>query len=296
MDHRRSRTSATRRLFEEERSAEIVADSFADTPDPRLQHVMTSLTQHLHDFVKDVGLTVEEWEAAIRYLTATGQKCSDTRQEFILLSDVLGVSMLVETINNRSDGTATEATVEGPFHVVDSRPRELGDTIAEPGSGEPCLVTGRVLDRTGTPVPGAVVDVWQADADGYYDVQHETRPEYDLRGLFTTDGNGTFWFRTIMPRYYPIPDDGPVGELLEKTARHPNRPAHIHFEVSAPGFRTLTTHVFVADSPYIDDDTVFGVKASLVREFTQVDDPRRAAAAGLDNPFRTVDFEVVLGA
>ncbi|MEU5696168.1 dioxygenase [Actinosynnema sp. NPDC020468] len=288
--------AATSGLFGEERSAEVVAASFAGTRDPRLRRVLTSLVRHLHDFVKDVELTDEEWSAAIGFLTATGQTCTDTRQEFILLSDVLGVSMLVETINNRAVGELTESTVEGPFHVVASPPRALGDSIAEDGRGTPCLVTGSVSGPDGEPVPGALVDVWQADDEGFYDVQRSTEAHGDLRGLFTADADGAFRFRSIVPRYYPIPADGPVGALLTATSRHPNRPAHVHFEVSAPGYRTLTTHVFVAGTPYLDSDAVFGVKPSLVREFPEVDDPARAAEAGLPNPFREVRFDVVLAA
>ncbi|MEV0675460.1 dioxygenase [Actinosynnema sp. NPDC050436] len=282
-------------LFSEERSAEVVAASFAGTRDPRLHRVLTSLVRHLHDFVKDVELTDEEWAAAIGFLTATGQTCTATRQEFILLSDVLGISMLVETLNNRAGDDLTESTVEGPFHVVASPRRELGASIAEDGRGTPCLVTGSVAGPDGRPVPGAEVDVWQADDEGFYDVQRaDERAHGNLRGLFTADAEGRFRFRSIVPRYYPIPADGPVGRLLEATSRHPNRPAHIHFEVSAPGYRTVTTHLFVAGTPFIDSDAVFGVKPSLVREFPEVDDPARAEQAGLPNPFRTVHFDVVL--
>ncbi|RKS73008.1 catechol 1,2-dioxygenase [Actinomadura pelletieri DSM 43383] len=282
-------------LFSEERSAEVVAASFAATPDPRLRLILTSLVRHLHDFVKDVELTEREWAAAVEFLTATGKTCSDTRQEFILLSDVLGVSMLVETLNNRADGALTESTVEGPFHMVASPARELGADIAEDGKGEPCLVTGSVAGPDGRPVPGATIDVWQANDEGFYDVQQpDVQPPLNLRGLFTADDDGRFWFRSIVPRYYPIPQDGPVGRLLTATSRHPNRPAHIHFEVSAPGYRTVTTHLFVAGTPFIDSDAVFGVKPSLVREFPTVDDPERAAQVGLPNPFRTVNFDVVL--
>jgi hydroxyquinol 1,2-dioxygenase len=284
-------------LFSEARSAEVVSASLAGTDDPRLRKVLASLVTHLHGFVKDVHLTVDEWAAAIRFLTETGQTCTGTRQEFILLSDVLGISTLVETINNRSDGAVTESTVEGPFHMVTSPVRALGASIAEDVSGQPCLVTGSVAGQDGRPVPDARVDVWQASADGFYDVQQpDLQPEGNLRGLFTADERGRFWFRTIVPRHYPVPVDGPVGELLAATSRHPNRPAHIHFAVSAPGMRAVTTHLFVADSAYIDRDTVFGVKPSLVREFPWVDDPSRAARAGLPSPFRTVDFAVVLRA
>ncbi|MFD2091038.1 intradiol ring-cleavage dioxygenase [Blastococcus deserti] len=281
--------------FTEEGSAEVVAASFARTPDPRLRQVLTSLVHHLHAFVKDVELTEEEWETAIAFLTRTGQMCDDVRQEFMLLSDVLGVSMLVETINHRTGGTSTESTVLGPFHMVESPPRELGDDIALDGKGEPCLVTGQVTGPGGEPLTGALVDVWQADDDGFYDVQQPgVQPERNLRGLFTADDDGRFWFRTIVPRHYPIPDDGPVGELLVATGRHPNRPAHVHFIVTAPGHRPVTTHLFVDGDPYIDSDAVFGVKESLVREFPVVDDPARAAEVGLPNPFRTVHFDVVL--
>jgi catechol 1,2-dioxygenase len=282
-------------LFSEERSAEVVAASFAGTPNPRLEQVMTSLVQHLHAFVKDVELTEEEWGVAIDFLTRTGHMSDDVRQEFILLSDVLGVSMLVETINHRTGGTSTESTVLGPFHMVESPRRELGDDIALDGKGTPCLVSGQVTGPDGEPLSGASVDVWQTNEDGFYDVQQPgIQPEGNLRGLFTADERGRFWFRSVVPRYYPIPDDGPVGQLLAATGRHPNRPAHLHFIVAAPGYRPVTTHVFVADSPYLDSDAVFGVKESLVRAAHEVDDPARAAEIGLPNPFRTLTFDVTL--
>jgi catechol 1,2-dioxygenase len=280
--------------FTEERSAQVVAASFAAAP-PRLREVLTALVSHLHAFVKEVELTGEEWEQGIAFLTATGQRCDDVRQEFILLSDVLGVSMLVETINHRATGGSTETTVTGPFHVVDSPPRELGDTISLDGKGEPCLVTGSVTGADGEPLPGAQVDVWQASAEGFYDVQQPgIQPERNLRGLFTADASGRFWFTTVVPRYYPIPDDGPVGELLRATGRHPFRPAHIHFLVTAPGHRPVATHLFVAGSPYIGSDAVFGVKDSLVQDFPVVDDPGRAAAHGITSPFRTAHFDIRL--
>ncbi|MSW64044.1 MAG: 6-chlorohydroxyquinol-1,2-dioxygenase [Actinobacteria bacterium] len=282
-------------MFSEERSAEVVAASFAGTPDPRLRQVLTSLVRHLHDFAKDVELTEAEWEAAIGFLTETGQTCTPTRQEFILLSDVLGLSMLVETINHRTGGTATESTVLGPFHMVASPVRELGDDIALDGKGTPCLVSGQVTGPDGAPLAGATVDVWQTNEDGFYDVQQpDLQPAGNLRGIFTTDDDGRFWFRSVVPRYYPIPDDGPVGRLLAATARHPNRPAHLHFIAAAEGFRPVTTHVFVADSPYLDSDAVFGVKDSLVRDVPEVDDPARAAEVGLANPFRTLTFDLSL--
>jgi catechol 1,2-dioxygenase len=282
-------------MFSEERSAEVVAASFAGTPDDRLRTVLTSLVEHLHSFVKDVELTEAEWATAIDFLTRTGQKSDANRQEFILLSDVLGVSMLVETINHRAGGGSTESTVLGPFHMVESPPRELGDPIALDQKGTPCLVSGQVTGADGEPLAGAVVDVWQANEDGFYDVQQPgIQPPGNLRGLFRTDADGRYWFRSVVPRYYPIPDDGPVGQLLRATGRHPYRPAHLHFIVTAPGHRSVTTHVFVADSPYLDSDAVFGVKESLIREVPEVDDPQRAAAAGLDNPFRALTFDIRL--
>jgi catechol 1,2-dioxygenase len=284
-----------RQSFSEERSADVVAASFENTPDERLKQVLTSLVHHLHAFVKDVELTEEEWGFAIDFLTRTGQMSNDVRQEFILLSDVLGVSMLVETINHRTGGTSTESTVLGPFHMVESPKRELGDDIALDGKGTPCLVSGQVTGPDGEPLAGASVDVWQTNEDGFYDVQQPgIQPPGNLRGLFTADDQGRFWFRSVVPRYYPIPDDGPVGQLLGATGRHPYRPAHLHFIVAARGYRSVTTHVFVADSPYLDSDAVFGVKESLVRAVSDVDDPARAAEWRLPNPFRTLTFDLTL--
>jgi hydroxyquinol 1,2-dioxygenase len=249
----------------------------------------------LHAFVRETEPTVAEWERAIEFLTATGQKCDDERQEFILLSDILGVSMLVETINNRKTGGATESTVLGPFHMIESPRRELGDSIDFVQTGTPCVVRGRVLSADGTPLPGAEVDVWQASDQGFYDVQQPgVQPRANGRGLFTADADGAFWFRTVVPSYYPIPTDGPVGTLLNATERHPYRPAHIHFIVTAPGYRALTTHIFVAGSPYIESDAVFAVKKSLIKEFTQVDDPAQAARYGLDGPFCLANFDIIL--
>jgi hydroxyquinol 1,2-dioxygenase len=270
-------------------------ESFAHTPDPRLRELLTSLVRHLHAFVRDTEATIAEWQRAIEFLTATGQKCDGERQEFILLSDVLGVSMLVETMNNRKTGGATESTVLGPFHMVTSPRRQLGDSIDLVGTGPPCVVTGRVLSVGGTPLPGAGIDVWQADDHGFYDVQQPgIQPRANGRGLFTADADGAFWFRTVLPCHYPIPTDGPVGTLLLATKRHPYRPAHIHFIVTASGHRPLTTHIFVAGSPYIESDAVFAVKKSLITEFTPVDDPGQAARYGLSGPFHLANFDITL--
>jgi protocatechuate 3,4-dioxygenase beta subunit len=281
--------------FTEDTATGVVEASFAGTPDPRLRELLGSLVRHLHGFVREVEPTFEEWERAIGFLTATGQRCDDTRQEFILLSDVLGVTMLVDAINHRKASEATESTVLGPFHMVESPPRELGDSIDLVATGQPCVVTGRVVSLDGGPLPGAQVDVWQADDHGVYDVQQPgAQPPGNGRGLFACDGEGRFWFRTVPPSPYPIPTDGPVGDLLTASRRHPYRPAHIHVIVAAGGHLPVTTHVFVAGSPYLDSDAVFAVKQSLVRDFTEVDDPGEAARYGVDPPFRHAHFEVVL--
>lgn len=274
---------------------EAVVGSFAGASSPRHRAVLASLTRHLHAFVQEVGLTQAEWEQAIGFLTAVGQKCDDTRQEFILLSDVLGVSMLVESVNNRRSQEATQATVLGPFHLTESPPRAIGDTIDLVGRGVPCVVRGRVTSTDGAPLPAARVDVWQADDVGYYDVQQPgEQPAGNGRGVFTADVDGRFWFRTVCPSHYPIPTDGPVGELLTSTGRHPYRPAHIHFLAEAADHLPITTHVFVAGSRYLDSDAVFAVRADLVREFVEIDDPDEARQYGVDGPFRRVDVELVL--
>jgi hydroxyquinol 1,2-dioxygenase len=281
--------------FTEETAADAVIESFAPSTNPRLREILTSLVSHLHAFARDVELTIPEWETAIDFLTRAGQKCDEDRQEFILLSDVLGLSMLVETINNRKFGVATESTVLGPFHVVESPPLPLGANIDKVGTGTPCVITGRVVSVDGARLPGAKLDVWQANDQGFYDVQQpQVQPRGNGRGLFTADENGEFWFRTIVPSYYPIPTDGPVGELLTATGRHAFRPAHIHFIVTAPGHRPLTTHIFVAGSEYIESDTVFAVKKSLLADFAEVTDAAEAAKWGVPVPFRHADFEIIM--
>jgi hydroxyquinol 1,2-dioxygenase len=281
--------------FTEETAADAVIDSLAPSTNPRLQEILTSLVRHLHAFTREVELTIPEWEKAIDFLTRVGQKCDADRQEFILLSDVLGESMLVETVNNRKFGVATESTVLGPFHVVESPVLELGANIDRVGTGMPCVVTSRVVSTDGSPLPGAKIDVWQANDQGFYDVQQpDVQPRGNGRGLFTADSEGRFWFRTIVPTYYPIPTDGPVGELLIATGRHAFRPAHIHFIVTAPGHRDLTTHIFVAGSQYIESDTVFAVKKSLVVDFDLVESEDLAKRFNVPVPFRHADFEVIM--
>ena len=269
--------------------------SLEGTADPRLKELLTGLIRHLHAFARETRLTQAEWERAIGFLTETGQTCTDTRQEFILLSDVLGLSMLVETINGDHAAGSTESTVLGPFHMTESPVRQLGENIDLVGGGEPCVVSGRIVSDDGTPLPGAVLDVWQADGNGFYDVQQpDVQPPGNGRGLFTADAEGRFWFRTCVPSPYPIPTDGPVGELLKATARHPYRPAHIHFIAAAEGHTPVTTHIFVAGSDYLESDAVFAVKQSLVEDFTPTDDPSLAREFGIENPFRHARFDLVL--
>ncbi|MFF2842405.1 dioxygenase [Paenarthrobacter sp. NPDC057981] len=272
-----------------------VIDSFKNTPDDRLKEILESLTRNLHTFVREVSPSIEEWEAAIDFLTATGQKCDDVRQEFILLSDVLGVSMMVETINDAETPDATDSTVLGPFHMVESPARALGDNVSPESEGDICVVRGKIVSVSGEPIPGAQIDVWQANTKGFYDVQQPGIQSIgNGRGLLHADENGEFHFRSVVPAYYPIPTDGPVGSLLNATARHPYRPAHIHFIVTAPGFKELTTHIFVGGSEYIDSDAVFAVKESLVKPFTVNSDPAAATGFGVGSPFVEGVIDIVL--
>jgi protocatechuate 3,4-dioxygenase beta subunit len=279
--------------FTAETAAEAVEASFAGADDPRLREILGSLTRHLHGFVTEVRPTIEEWGAAIGFLTSVGTWCTDTRQEYILFSDVLGVSMLVETLNGRDQGT--ESTVLGPFHMTESPPRELGDTIDMIGGSRPCVVSGYVTNTAGERLPGATLDVWQCTEDGFYDVQQpDVQPPGNGRGLFEADADGAYWFRTVVPSHYPIPTDGPVGKLLTATGRHPYRPGHVHFIVDADGHEPVTTHAFVSDSPYIDSDAVFAVKKGLLVDFAPCEDAELAARFGVESPFIHARFDVVL--
>lgn len=264
------------------------------TGDPRFKHLMTSLIRHLHDFVREVELTEEEWFEAIKFLTATGQKCDDKRQEYILLSDVLGVSMLVDAINHRRPSGATENTVLGPFYVHGAREIKNGDHMAVGWNGEPTYVSGRVLSTDGRPIAGALLDLWQSNAEGFYDVQVPDANGRQLRASLRADEEGRFWFRTIKPTAYPVPTDGPVGLILNRMGRHPMRPAHLHFIVSAPGYETAVTHLFVQGDPYLDSDAVFAVKDSLVIEFKRNESEAAAKKVGLAAPFYTASYDFVL--
>jgi len=251
------------RDFDETSITDAVVDRFADTPDPRLKQILTSLVRHAHDFVRDVELTQDEWLAAVMFLTRTGHMSDDKRQEFILLSDTLGISMLVDAINHRQPEGATETTVLGPFYVQDPPVKAAGADISAGLHGTPLFVSGAVTAPDGTPLAGAFVDVWQSDDDGFYDVQ-KPGDDPQLRARFITDDAGRFSLWTIVPKFYPIPADGPVGDMLAATKRHPYRPAHIHFMIGHQGFETLVTHLFVTGDPYLDSDAVFGVKQSLI--------------------------------
>lgn len=273
------------------RLTELVLAKIAAAPDPRFRTVMGALVRHLHDFVRETALTPAEWKAAIDFLTATGQKCDAKRQEFILLSDTLGVSMLVDAISNRTSEGTTETTVLGPFYVEGAPALPNGADIAPGQDGVPTYVSGRVTDSQGKPLAGATLDVWQTDHDGFYDVQRPEQKEMRLRGKFRTDLSGRYWFRTIKPVSYPLPTDGPVGTMLQRMGRHPYRPAHIHFIVSAVGCSPVTTHVFVAGDPYIDSDAVFGVKPSLIADFREQHEKTAPNGREIDRPFCVVEFD-----
>jgi hydroxyquinol 1,2-dioxygenase len=244
----------------------------ANTENPRLKTVMSSLVKHLHAFARDVALTEDEWFKGIEFVTRCGHITNDRRQEFILLSDVLGLSMLTVAMNNDKPAGCTEATVFGPFHVEGAPRYELGADISNGARGVPCVVRGTVRGIDGEPVANAHIDVWQSDEDGLYDVQHPEIDHAQARGILHSDGEGRYHFRSILAVPYSIPHDGPVGDLLKATGRHPWRPAHLHFLIEAPGYETLITHVFRSDDPYLDSDAVFGVRQSLIADWKKQPD------------------------
>lgn len=281
--------------FTESNSADVVVSRNANAKNARLAEVMEVITRHLHAAVKEIEPTQDEWMQAILFLTRTGHKSDDWRQEYILLSDVLGVSMLVDAINNRKPSGASESTVLGPFHVADAPEKPMGANICLDGKGEPMLVKGRILDTDGNPIAGAKIDVWQTNDDGFYDVQQKgIQPDFNLRGVFRTRADGEYWFWGAKPKFYPIPDDGPVGQLLAGLGRHPYRPAHLHYIMEADGFETLVTHIFDPDDDYIHSDAVFGVKESLMAKFRHITAPDRIAAEGQAGPFYEVIHDFVL--
>ena len=257
---------------------------------------MQSLVKHVHAFLKEVQLTEAEWWKGIEFLTKTGQMCDDRRQEFILLSDTLGISMDTDLMSNRKPAGATESTVFGPFHREGAPEKEYGASIVGVDrDGIPAYMAGRVLDLSGKPIADATLDVWQAAADGRYDVQDPSLQEMNMRGKFKTGADGRYLVRTTRPVAYQIPSDGPVGEMIKAANRHAWRPAHVHFVVSAPGYQTVTTHVFDSADKYLNEDAVFGVKNSLIAQFemhaAEDDDARKY---GAEPPFCTCDFDFVL--
>lgn len=297
MDFKTTRQSPALGFLDEENSVATVNSRMGATVDPRMARIMSSVVKHLHEVIKEVEPTHDEWRQAIDFLTDVGHTCSDWRQEFILLSDVLGASMLVETVNSRRPQGATENTVLGPFYLPQAPRYENGTNICLDGKGEPLIVSGLVLDLNGDPIPGALVDVWQTNDDGFYDVQQKgIQPDWNLRGVFTAEEDGRYWFRSSKPRYYPIPDDGPVGKLLSALGRHPNRAAHIHFIVTAPGYEPIVTHVFPDDCVFLREDAVFGVKQSLVAHFETVDakDEYLIGGSSLKGPFSLLQWDFVM--
>jgi hydroxyquinol 1,2-dioxygenase len=262
---------------------EAVVERLADAPNARVKAVLTSLVRHLHAFAMDVKLTEDEWMQGIEFLTACGKASNPKRQEVILLSDTLGLSMLVVAMNHDQPAGCTESTVFGPFHVEGAPHYGHGENLGNGAVGVPCTVHGRVLGHNGQPVAGAVIDVWQADAEGLYDVQHTGLDKHQARGVLVSGADGAFHFKSIVPKAYPIPDDGPVGDMLRASGRHPWRPAHIHFMVKAAGYQTLVTHVFRSGDPYLDSDAVFGVRDTLIGDW----------ARQTDGTYR-LDFDLVL--
>ena len=260
------------RNLNEDTITQAVIERFSRTADPRLKEILTSLIQHLHAFAREVHLTEDEWFKGIDFLTRTGHMCSETRQEFILLSDTLGLSMLTVAMNNKKPAGCTESTVFGPFYVEGSPEYRNGDDVANGAHGKPCVVRGHVRGLDGKPVPGARLEVWQADADGNYDVQYADLAHAQARGSLHADERGAYHFRTIVAEAYPIPTDGPVGEMLRASLNHPWRPAHLHFMITAPGYETLITHVFRDGDAYLDSDAVFGVRQSLVADWVEQPD------------------------
>ena len=279
------------REVDEHTITQAVIGRLSGCTDPRFKQVMTSLVTHLHDFVRDVRLTEEEWITAIQFLTAVGKTVTPKRHEFILLSDTLGVSILVITINHPADGGTLESTVLGPYYWEGAPELPLGANLAVDVKGDPTFYSGRVLSADGTPIAGALLDIWSGDGEGTYDMQMPDETEMKARGRIRTDAQGRYWFRSIRPTFYPVPDDGPVGDMLRKMERHPFRPGHIHMIVSAPGHLPVTTHLFVAGSQYLDSDAVFGVKESLVAQFDRHEPGTAPDGSKVDTTYYTCRYD-----
>ncbi|CAE6790131.1 MULTISPECIES: intradiol ring-cleavage dioxygenase [Paraburkholderia] len=286
------------RNINEDTITQAVLASMDDRCDSRLRTIITSLVQHLHSFVRDIKLTEAEWLKAIQFLTEAGHITDDKRQEFILLSDTLGLSMLVMALNHKKPTHCTEATVFGPFYVEGAPEYENGADIANGARGEPCFVSGQIRGLDGTPVSGARIDVWQSDEDGFYDVQRSSdgsgSAAHQARGRLYSGIDGKFQFRSILAEAYPIPHDGPVGRMLEALGRHPWRPAHLHFMIVAPGYETLITHVFRDGDKYLDSDAVFGVRSTLITDWVEHDPGVAPDGTKMKKPFYTVNYDFVL--
>jgi hydroxyquinol 1,2-dioxygenase len=277
----------------EDNLTDVALARWKDIPDPRLRQIMQSLIKHLHGFVRDIEPTQAEWAVAIDWLTRTGQMCSQKRQEFILSSDVLGVSMLVDAINHRQPGGATPSTVEGPFHVPNAPPVANGGNMADGAPGIPCFVTGTVRGLDGQPVAGAVLDLWQTDGEGLYEDQRDTQGPY-MRGLYRSQPDGSYAIHTVAPIAYTIPMDGTVGDLMNRTNISHMRPAHIHFAISAPGYRGCVTHLFQKGDEFIETDVVYGVKEPLIVEFVKKPAGKAPTGETVATPFYEVRFDFVL--
>jgi len=264
--------------------------------DERMKFVLSRLVYHMHEFVRETSLSTEEWMAGIKFLTATGQTCTEIRQEFILLSDVFGVSALVDAIDHPTVGQSTESTVLGPFFTEDAHDIQHGDSIASENKGEYMYVSGKVLSSHGKPIPDAVMDTWETDDQGLYDTQYEHRSEPDCRGRLRTGPDGEYAFRAVVPVAYSIPSDGPVGKLLGVLKRHVYRPAHLHVKIQAPGYETLITTVFPRGDPFLTSDAVFGAKKSLIVDLKQVDDEALARKRGFrqGSKFKALEFNFIL--
>jgi hydroxyquinol 1,2-dioxygenase len=278
----------------EDNITDLAIKRWSTARSPRVAELMTALVRHIHDYAREVELTSDEWMAAIEWLTATGQISNDKRQEFILASDVVGLSMLVVQMNNRFAEQATPATVLGPFHIDGSPPAPFGFDMSEGIAGTPLFITGKVTDTTGTPIPGAVLDVWQADASGTYEAQMPEIDEARLRAKYQAREDGTYCVRTIAPLGYTIPMDGPVGTLIERTEISEYRPAHVHFMFEQPGYKKLITHLFQKDTDYLDTDVVFGVKDALIVPFIEHAPGQAPDGQVMEEPFLVAHFDFAL--
>ncbi|MFC0398840.1 intradiol ring-cleavage dioxygenase [Paraburkholderia rhizosphaerae] len=282
------------RNLDENTITEAVLARHAQATDERLKHIVTSLVKHLHAFAREVNLTESEWEAGIRFLTEVGHITDEHRQEFILLSDTLGLSMLVTALAHRKPAGCTEATVFGPFFVDNAPPYNNGDDVANGAPGEPCFVSGAVRGPNGEAVSGARIEVWQADAKGLYDVQYNDTGTHRARGVLHSLPDGRYHFRSIVAEPYPIPHDGPVGRMLDALGRHPWRPAHLHFMITAPGYERLVTHVFREGDRYLDSDAVFGVRSSLIAQWHRHPAGTAPDGTAMATPYSTLEFDFVL--